>query len=225
MTAVRRETFAAKHLDPGSRMGEILFGLIMTLTFTLGAGMVIQEEGREGVREMLIAILGCNLAWGVIDGIFYVLGQLFERGRMHRVCKVLQATPSDEDARRIVAGELDDLLERVTEEGPRRTLYDSIVQRLRTAPIPLNRLRKEDVLGGVAAGWLVFACSFPAVIPFFFIHDPKLAVRISNVLLLALLFYVGHRFARDTMARPWLTGLVFLGVGVVLVVATIALGG
>jgi hypothetical protein len=50
-------------------MGEILFGLIMTLTFTLAAGIVIQEEGRAGAREMLIGILGCNLAWGIIDGV------------------------------------------------------------------------------------------------------------------------------------------------------------
>ncbi|HEX7374853.1 MAG TPA: hypothetical protein VF277_07755, partial [Steroidobacteraceae bacterium] len=74
-------------------------------------------------------------------------------------------------------------------------------------------------------GWLVFACSFPAVLPFFFIHDLQLAVRVSNLLLLALLFFVGYRFAKDTMARPILSGLTFLGVGIVLVVATIALGG
>ena len=40
-----------------------------------------------------------------------------------------------------------------------------------------------------------------------------------------LLFYVGYRFARDTMAKPWLTGAVFLLVGVMLVGANIALGG
>jgi len=225
MSETHRETFAARWLDPGSRMGEILFGLIMTLTFTLGAGLVIQEEGREGAREMLIAILGCNLAWGVIDGIFYVLGQLFERGRLLRVRLKVHDTMSDEAARALVANEFDDMLDAALDPGQRRPLYDSIVRRLRGEPMPLNRLRKEDVLGGIAAGWLVFACSFPAVLPFFFIHDLQLAVRVSNVLLLALLFFVGYRFAKDTMARPLLTGLVFLGVGVVLVVATIALGG
>lgn len=224
MTA-SRETFAAKYLDPGSRMGEILFGLIMTLTFTLGAGLVIEEEGREGAREMLIAILGCNLAWGVIDGMFHVLGRLFERGRMLRLRLKLRDTRSPDDARALVAGELDELLARVTEDGQRRSLYDTIVQRMRSDPMPLNRLRRADVLGGLVAGWLVFACSFPAAIPFFFIDDPKLALRVSNVLLLALLFFVGYRFARDTMARPVLTGTVFLLVGAVLVAATIALGG
>jgi VIT1/CCC1 family predicted Fe2+/Mn2+ transporter len=217
--------FAAKYLDPGSRMGEILFGLIMTLTFTLGAGMVIEEEGRKGAREMLVAVLGCNLAWGVIDGMFYVLGQLFERGRMLRLRLKVRGTDSQDEARELVADELDELLTRVTAEGQRRSLYDTIVQRMRSDPLPLNRLRKEDIFGGIAAGLLVFACSFPAALPFFFIDDPRLALRVSNILLLGLLFYVGYRFARDTMARPWLTGAVFLLVGVVLVGATIALGG
>ena len=53
-----RGSFVGRHLDPASYMGEILFGLIMTLTFTLAAGIVIQEEGRDGAREMLIGILG-----------------------------------------------------------------------------------------------------------------------------------------------------------------------
>ena len=161
----------------------------------------------------------------MIDGIFYVLGQMFERGRMLRLRLKVRETGSPDDARALVAGELDDLLSRVTEDGQRRSLYDTIVQRLRSEPIPLNRVRKDDVLGGLVAGLLVFACSFPAVLPFFFIDDPRLALRVSNVLLLILLFYVGYRFARDTMAKPWLTGAVFLLVGMVLVAATIALGG
>ncbi len=74
----RRQSFRTKYLDPGSRMGGSV-GLIMTLTFTLGAGLVIEEEGRAGAREMLIAILGCNLAWGLIDGMFYVLASLRAR--------------------------------------------------------------------------------------------------------------------------------------------------
>jgi VIT1/CCC1 family predicted Fe2+/Mn2+ transporter len=225
MNVPRFQTFAARYLDAGSRMGEILFGLIMTLTFTLGAGMVIQEEGREGARQMLIAILGCNLAWGLIDGIFYILGQIFERGRLLRLRLKVREAASDAGARGLVADELDELLAPVTDEARRVSLYDSIVQRMRSEPRPLNRIRKDDFLGGLAAGWLVFICSFPAALPFLFIDDPRLALRVSNALLLLLLFVVGYRFAKDTMARPWFVGTIFLLVGVALVALTIALGG
>jgi hypothetical protein len=206
-------------------MGEILFGLIMTLTFTLAAGIVIEEEGRAGAREMLIGILGCNLAWGIIDGVLYVLGQVFDRGRVRRIGFHLRQATSDDDARRMVADELDATLLPMTDDATRRGLYDSIVERVRRSPPAPNPVRREDLMGGLAAGWLVFACSLPAVLPFLLIPDPRLALRISNVILLALLFYVGYRWARYTLAKPWLSGLVFLLIGTLLVAIAIPLGG
>jgi len=225
MADVGGESFTARHLDPGSHMGEILFGLIMTLTFTLAAGIVIQEEGREGAREMLVGILGCNLAWGVIDGVLYVLGQVFERGRVRRIGWNLRRAVSDAQARQMVADEFDETLVPVTDEPVRQRLYQSIVERVRSAPAASNRVRRADVLGGLAAGWLVFACSFPAVLPFLFLDDPRLALRVSNAILLGLLFFVGWRAARHTLARPWLAGVTFLLVGVLLVALAIPLGG
>jgi len=89
-----------------------------------------------------------------------------------------------------------------------------------------NRVRREDLMGGLAAGLLVLACSFPAVLPFAVMDDPGLALRISNAILIGLLFLVGHRMAqKHTMAQPWLTGLVFALLGVFLVAIAIPLGG
>ena len=206
-------------------MGEILFGLIMTLTFTLAAGIVIEEEGRAGAREMLLGILGCNLAWGIIDGVLYVLGQVFERGRIRRIGFHLRQATSDEGARRMVAEELDEILEPMTDEPARRSLYDSIVERVRRVPAAPNPVTRDDLLGALAAGWVVFACSFPAVLPFLFLDDPRLALRVSNAILIGLLFFVGWRAALHTLVKPWLAGLGFMLIGVLLVALAIPLGG
>lgn len=216
----------ARHLDPGSWLGELLFGLIMTLTFTLGAGLVIEEEGREGVRSMLIAILGCNLAWGIIDGVLYMLGRVFERGRLRRVAATARAAGDDATARGLIAGELDEVLEPVTSESDRHRLYGAMLENLRTRdPVP-NRITSEDVRGGVAAGWLVFACSFPAILPFLFLGDLYVALRLSNAILIALLFLAGYQMARrHTLARPWIAGVLLMLVGVFLVALAIPLGG
>jgi len=217
---------AARHLDAGGRLGEILFGLIMTLTFTLGAGIVIDEEGRAGARELLIATIGCNLAWGLIDGVLYVLGQVFERGRLRAVGRLAAQSPTDAEAHELVAAEFEPLLAPVAEEPERRSLYASIVRRLRaTTPVSQNGIRTEDLYGGLASGWLVFVWSVPAALPFLFMDDPRLALRVSNGVLLALLFVVGYRAGRATMMRPWLAGLTLLLLGRVLVVVAIALGG
>ena len=125
----------------------------------------------------------------------------------------------------MVADELDETLVAVTNGPTREQLYQSIVEHVRGAPVAPNRVRREDLMGGLAAGWLVFACSFPAVLPFLFLDDPRLALRVSNAILLGLLFFVGWRAARHTLARPWIAGVVFLLVGVLLVAVAIPLGG
>ena len=48
-------------LEPSERIAEILFGLIMALTVT-GATSVVTAD-RTQIRTMLIAALGCNIAW------------------------------------------------------------------------------------------------------------------------------------------------------------------
>ncbi len=220
-----RSSFVNKYLDPATSMGEVLFGLIMTLTFTLGAGLTIQEEGREGARQLLIATIGCNIAWGVIDGVFFMLGQLFERGRRRRIVQLVRGTAQERDAKALVAGELDDVIEKVMTPEERHVLYGRIVQQIRSGEMPPNPITRADVMGGIASFWLVFFASLPAAIPFLFIEDALLALRISNAILLGLLFWAGHRFARYTMAPPALTGLLFLLFGAALVAMAIALGG
>ena len=66
-------------LQPSERVAEVLFGLIMVLTFT--GALSIAEADRAEVRTMLIGALGCNIAWGIVDGVLYLMGCLAEKGR------------------------------------------------------------------------------------------------------------------------------------------------
>jgi hypothetical protein len=59
-------------LDPVDRARDVLFGLIMVLTFTVSLN--VAEAGRSDVRAMLIGALGCNFACGIIAFIFAVFG-------------------------------------------------------------------------------------------------------------------------------------------------------
>jgi hypothetical protein len=73
-------TLVRRYLDPGERLGEIVFGLIMVLTFTLTAGLTIGESPNAHT-ELLIAVIGCNVAWGIIDGGMYIMGAMLDRAR------------------------------------------------------------------------------------------------------------------------------------------------
>ena len=183
-----------RYLDPASTLGEVLFGLIMTLTFTLGAGIIIEDEGREGARQLLIALIGCNIAWGLIDGVLYLAGQLFDRGRLRRIGQAVRGAADQRSAVTIVAGELDELLDHVTSAGERDELYSRIATNLRSGASPpkSNTISRADVMGAFTSFWLVVLSSVPAAIPFLVFDNARFALRVSNAILLAMLFVIGY---------------------------------
>ena len=66
-------------LDPIDRVSEVIFGVLMAMTF-IGA-MNVAEAGQGEVRKTLIAALGCNVAWGLTDGVMHLVALLTERTR------------------------------------------------------------------------------------------------------------------------------------------------
>jgi VIT1/CCC1 family predicted Fe2+/Mn2+ transporter len=214
-----------RYLDPASSLGEILFGLIMTLTFTLGAGLIIEDEGHEGARQLLIAVIGCNVAWGIIDGALYLVGELFDRGRARKLGMAIRASADKSAATALVAEELDPVVSGVLDESERATLYVRIAENIRQKSAAATRVGKEDWMGAFTSFWLVVITSAPAAIPFLLFDDARFALRVSNAILLGLLFLSGYWWSRYTLGRPWLTGIIFLLGGGLLVLAAIALGG
>jgi VIT1/CCC1 family predicted Fe2+/Mn2+ transporter len=63
------------------------------------------------------------------------------------------------------------------------------------------------------------------VIPFLFMQDARLALRVSNVVAIAMLFGAGCLLASYAGMRRIRTGLAIVGIGAVLVALTIILGG
>jgi len=224
MTDAPARSFVQRHLDPGDRLGEVLFGLIMVLTITLTAEIAL-HDGRASVRELLIAAIGCNVAWGIIDGGMYVMGAMLERARREKAIQAVREAPDEASGLAVVAEALEGSLVAMQPEAERARLYrEAREMALRTLPQP-TRLQREDVLGGVACFLLVVVSVVPVVLPFVVIRDPWLALRASNALLVGLLFVTGYEWARHANTHRWLTGLVFLGVGLALVGVAVALGG
>lgn len=211
-------------LDPSERLGEILFGLVMVLTFTLGAGLTV-KKGAEGVRELLIAALGCNLAWGLIDGVMVVMHRVSERGRRQRLAHAIRTAASPETGLAIVRSELEPLLAPLIGSELRERVYAEV--RGRAAALPLGRARVEraDLLAAIAGFCLVFFSTIPAAVPFLLFAELHLALRVSNLLLLVLLFVVGWRWAAYTGGSRIGWGLAMLMIGILLVVVAIVLGG
>lgn len=208
-------------LQPGERIAEVLFGLIMVLSFT--GSLSVADAGRDDVRMMLIGALGCNIAWGIIDGILYLMDCLSERGRDLRALRAARNAAAPEEAHRVIAEALPPMVAATL--GPAE--YEMVRQKLLRGPEPPARpwLSKADWLGGLAVFLWVFVTTFPVSIPFIFMHDVARAMRVSNGIAVGLLVIMGYAYGRITNYHPWLTSLAMVVLGVVLVAATIALGG
>ena len=215
------ERSSKRVLEPIDRVSEVLFGLIMVLTFT--GALSVAEAGREDVRTMLIGALGCNLAWGIIDGVLYLMGCLAEKGRGLLAFRAVRKTTDAKEAQRLMADALPSVVASVLEPVELESLY----QRLKQLPEPPDhaRLRKDDWLGAVGVFLLVFLCTFPVVIPFIFMSHAGSALRVSNVVAVAMLFLTGYAFGRMTGRHPWLLGISMVVLGLILVGLTIGLGG
>ncbi|MGH8173303.1 MAG: VIT1/CCC1 transporter family protein [Rhodanobacteraceae bacterium] len=212
---------AKRVLEPIERLSEVLFGLIMVLTFT--GSLSVAEAGRDDVRAMLIGALGCNLAWGIIDGVLYVMGCMADRGRAVLTLRAVRNATDPGEAHRHIADGLPPLVASVLQPEELETLRRRLMQL--PEPSTQTSLRRDDWLGAVGVFLVVFLCTFPVVIPFIFMRNAGPALRVSNAIAIVMLFLTGYAFGRMTGRNSWLVGLSMVILGLILVVMTIALGG
>jgi hypothetical protein len=214
-----------RYLDPGEALGEVLFGLIMALSFTVGARLLMTEEEFDPT-ELVVAAVGCNIAWGVIDAVLFVLGSLFHRSQRARFYRTLRSACNEAEALAIVQDEfgLEDEPLAIRPED-RTRLYEAILTLSAHAAPARARLLRRDFSAALAVFLLVSATAVPGVIPLLLLKDSDLALRISNTVLVLLLFLGGYRWGHYTDARPWRVGLTVMVLGIAMVLVAVALGG
>jgi len=214
-------TSSKRVLEPYDRVSEVLFGLIMVLTFT--GSLSVAEAGRETVPTMLIGAVGCNLAWGIIDGVLYLMGCLAEKGKGLITLRAVRKATQPQKAQRLIAGALPPLIASILQPAE----FETMRQRLKDLPEPPRQagLTKDEWWGALGVFLLVFLSTFPVVIPFLFMKNPWWAMRVSNAIAIAMLFVTGAAFGRITARRPWLMGVSLVVLGAILAGLTMALGG
>jgi len=200
-------------LDPLERFSEIVFGLIMVLSFT--CALSVAQAGRDDVRAMFIGALGCNLAWGIIDAAFYLIACLTETGHNAFLLRRVQQAPHPAHARQVIH----DALPARVAEALDPTAVERIHTYLQKLPPPGRlRLTAENWRGSLGVFLLVFLSTFPVALPFLFLPQAATALRVSNAIAILMLFGAGHMLGAYAGLNRFLTGLAMVAI-------TIALGG
>jgi len=207
-------------LDPTDRFSEVVFGVVMAMTFT--GTVSVAGAGEQDIRQLLYAAVGCNLAWGIVDAVMYVITSVAGRGWAYRLVRAIGAKDADA-GRRIVAenlpGGLADVLPTSVLEGVRIAIAD----RARNAPRP--RVTRGDLAGALGVFSLVVLATLPLTLPFVFLSDVDLALHLSQGIGLTILFLSGSALGHYAGFGTWRSGFVMLAIGVALVSLVIALGG
>lgn len=203
------------------RISETLFGLIMALTFICSLGVATADNIK--IQTMLIGALGCNLAWGIVDGGLYLLARINERGGKILTLRAIRQAPDTETAQRAIAEALPSELASIL--LPEQV--ELLRQKLQRLPEPSGgpRLTRHDWIGALGLCLLSFVATFPVVIPFVFLSDAQFALRVSYAVAIAMLFCCGYAFGVHSGIKPWAAGLSMVAVGIALVGIAVALGG
>jgi VIT1/CCC1 family predicted Fe2+/Mn2+ transporter len=207
-------------LDPVDRVSEMIFGLFMALTFVGVVSMATAD--REEVRTMLIAALGCNLAWGLVDAVMYLVRTIADRGRLITLTRSIREADAA-TGRRI----LQDALSTPVAKLITTTEIEAMRGRILALPhVPGRpRLTRDDFLAAFGVFLIVVASTFPVALPFVFIKDPGSALFVSRAIGLAMMFLGGLALGRYAGYGSWKTGFMMAALGTIVIAIVIALGG
>lgn len=212
-----------RYLDPSESLLEILFGLVMALTMTAGARL-LSDPAAIDRTELMAALAGCNVAWAVIDAVFYLLGSQFNRNRRVRFVQRLQSAASEEQAIAMIREEFALEGEPSTRVEDRATFHRAVHQLLRHAGTERAHFTRRELAAAGIVFVLVSATTIPGLIPLLLIDHTDSALRAANALQIVLLFIIGYRWGH--YSGPGWRGALIVGLlGVSLVLVAVLLGG
>jgi VIT1/CCC1 family predicted Fe2+/Mn2+ transporter len=153
----------------------------------------------------------------------YLLNSLAERSRELGALRAMRVAKDPDEAQRMLAAEMPEQFASVLSPGE----LEPVLRRLRALPEPSARpqLTGDDWLGAFGIFGLVFFSTLPIVLPFLLVSRPALALRVSNLVAIGLLFLTGYIFGRNTGHNPWRLGIAMVLIGCLLAGVAISLGG
>jgi len=208
-------------LDPSDRFSELLFGIVMTLSIT--GTISIVAEGDAEIKVLLLSVLGCNIAWGLIDAALYLIAAASIYSKERTMQYFVQHTKNERKARKVIEEALPDVI------ADAMLPKDIALIHKRIARLPETTSRgflpRRSVLEATGVFLVVLLSCVPLLTPFLFIDDVAIALRVSNVVAIIMLFIGGYNIAKYSGLPKILTGTAMVVLGALMVFITILLGG
>jgi phosphoribosylformylglycinamidine (FGAM) synthase PurS component len=202
-------------------------GVIMVLVM-IGYLKLSLSRGEDiEMKNTLILIpLGCNAAWGMIDGLMYVLINLIRRGKVYRLSQSIKSKKDQEDVQTSIEDALSSTVIDSLKEEDKEKISDEILKRVDPTKIEKPEwITKKDLVVILFTFLLVVSTAIPLIIPFIIFDDLILAIRVSFIIGLGMLFSIGYLWGKYASRNKIRSGIAMMIIGSVIVGITLALGG
>lgn len=207
--------------DPFDRLSEVAFGVIMALTIISVIPTAADGAGRQ---QLVLAALGCNLAWGIVDALMTLVGMRVDREHRHAGLRALREVEDEKSFREGLRDFLPDLMvDHLQANDVQRLRSNFLKSLLGTGETP--RLGREYWLAWLILAAHTFVATLPIILPLLLVPDDLLALRLAQATGLLLMFGLGWLLARWAGGRPWQGALGFTALGVTMTGICLALGG
>lgn len=212
---------------------EFFFGLLMALDITNVMRLALIGQTDEFIISVItVAIIGCNFAWGLADGVMNSISQYYENLRQYQFAQKLRGMPDGDEATKLTAealrGNMSTVQSALVDEVALRQLSATVVVKSRFANLEPPRFGRPE--------WMVLLIStglnLVAALPILFVYSIAVfiglntATAVSNLVGLLMLFLIGYYMSRKAKSRKSLYGgMLMVGVGLIMLVVTVAMGG
>jgi len=163
---------------------------------------------------------------GIIDGIMYVLTNLIKRGKIYRLASSIKSKKDKGDVRISIEDELSSTVVDSLKDEDKEKISDEILKRVDPSVIEKPEgITKKDLLVILLTFLTVCSTAIPLIIPIMIFDDLIFAIRVSFVIGLAMLFFIGFLWGKYASRNKIRSALAVMTIGVITVGITIVLGG
>ncbi len=221
-----------EHISPTQAAVEFFYGLLMAMTLSNTLRLALfGSSAADVVFVVSVAIIGCNTAWGIADGAVSMLTSHFQNLYYYRKVKQIKDGKDHEKTRELASEVLSEALteihEDILDEETRKRMADVAIQSIKRKEIAKPILGRSQWM---AAVWCI-VLNVSAALPFIAIYQLTPFLNLNLVTLLAnisgavMLFFLGRFLDRRLGDGSGRTGLVMVGLGMLMLVMIVALGG
>ena len=210
------------YTGPGLVLQELLYGFIMALIFVSAAQFEIMHFSSN--TDLILAIIGMNTAWGIVDMVIFSLVDRFDQREYVRIIESKEDV-DDEYIKKLIHYNLSGTLIDVLDEKDEIRIVKEILRSRLEPEEDLKKERRSLYIGNFLCFVYTISTVIPVSIPLLLIEDMGTACLWSSLVSAAFMFLIGYLMHEYTGVNKWLMGLIVASIGMGITFLALILGG